>query len=123
MSKLTKRERLAIINIVEAAIIAQGKPSIQPATKFCMYRDPNGNACAIGQLISDDNYDPQIDQVGGLEPALKLTGIPFDFDDQHWFSGLQSTHDSAARLPDEFVAEFQRRIDQFRTYTKTKNVY
>lgn len=41
---------------VVTALMAQGRQSIDVVNGGCMYRDPDGNKCAVGHLITDEVY-------------------------------------------------------------------
>lgn len=91
---MTKQE---IFNKVRDHLLAQGKAAKGPLSQdsgnmTCMYRAPDGSKCAIGCLIPDDKYFPEME--GGpfqqfthiLAPAL---GIQEDDLEMFSKSGLQ----------------------------------
>jgi len=125
---LTLPERLAILDVVEAAIVAQGEPSIDADSLKCLYRytpaEGETRACVIGQLICDNSYGAWIDSEGGLADALDATGLAHVLDDDAyaWFENLQGCHDRAAVDSDQrtryqgaqFVARFQQNLADLR---------
>lgn len=36
----------------------------------CLYRTPDGHACAVGCLISDDDYTPELEGLGTIEDLI-----------------------------------------------------
>ncbi len=92
-----------------AAVIAQGKPAMN-TFETCMYRAPDGTRCALGHLIPDEDYVPDMDHGAILATEiikrLKLPGeLPI------WLQ-LQTAHDQADRT--DFVADFTRRAENLR---------
>jgi len=69
-----------IFDRVACHLMAQGRRSQKSIG--CLYRAPNGDKCAIGCLISDENYSPGLE----LEPldspmvinALMASGVSVD---------------------------------------------
>lgn len=49
-----------IFNRAVGGVVAQGKPSVNNYG-LCHYRTEDGLKCAVGQLIPDDEYDPEFD--------------------------------------------------------------
>lgn len=96
---LTKQE---VFIKVRDHLLAQNARAFKLAgngEEFCMYRTPEGKACAAGCLIKDEFYSPNIEGMGTYdEPvikALKLSGV--NMDDQqtaNLVSSLQAMHDS-----------------------------
>jgi hypothetical protein len=109
-----------IIEFVRARMLEQGSPSVcndEDCNSDCVYRAPGGKMCAIGQLIPDADYAPNMEG----KPAYSLFEvIPWLADedmgtmiyaprDDHrkyrirandipnFLDGLQSCHDAAYR--------------------------
>ena len=64
----------------------------------CMYRGGNGMMCAVGCLITDAGYDPEIESLvmGSLavNNALEKSGINVDDDEEEYLlRDLQRLHD------------------------------
>ena len=55
-------------NHITDHLIKQGKPARSPSTydapALCKYRGPENTSCAVGCLISDDNYTEELEGVG-----------------------------------------------------------
>ena len=51
-----------IVDIVGAHLVKQGVMSVD-ARRNCVYRDAYGNECAIGCLIPDELYDPEMEDI------------------------------------------------------------
>jgi hypothetical protein len=105
-------------------IRAQGGPATNDFGK-CQYRAPNGNKCAVGQLIPDSAYDPKWDTGGGVRlvdladsnsfcQAMRVAaGV--DLDDAKvldMMSALQQAHDDAAFYGggEDFFLGFEPRV-------------
>lgn len=67
----------------------------------CFYRAPDGNKCAIGQLISDEKYDPKLEGKSAYNATVFSALYPeADFEEpaverhRHFLSELQrNLHD------------------------------
>lgn len=70
---------------------AQGRPSVGPAGG-CLYRGPNGDVCAGGAVISDDEYRPDLE--GSSIGTLCAQGL-ITLANQRLVSELQMAHDEA----------------------------
>ncbi|WP_454287229.1 hypothetical protein [Rhizobium arsenicireducens] len=58
-----------VFDTVTRHLLAQNAISHDPDQDLCMYRGPNGLKCAVGILISDKDYHPEmegksVDQIG-----------------------------------------------------------
>ena len=77
--------REEVFDKVAIHLLKQGKKSMSPIGGGCVYRGPNGLACAIGCLIPDDKYIPDIESfnVDGLmsnyPEVVKGTAITDEF--------------------------------------------
>lgn len=95
-------------------VVKKNGPSVD-GSGTCKYRGRNGTKCAIGVLIPDEAYEPQMDY-GGLKleriismyPKFReaLKGVGRDF-----LCDLQATHDMFTR---------GRRILQFHTLIRAE---
>lgn len=70
-----RQQCIDIINLVETKLLEQGAKSVQDGTEnfyigACALRGANGMKCAIGWLIPDDVYTPDLDTVE--DPVLEL---------------------------------------------------
>jgi hypothetical protein len=69
--------RQDIFNTVATALIAQGEPAKEPLGGACRYRlEEYGRMlkCAVGHLISDEAYDPEMDQTGRASTVISEFG-------------------------------------------------
>lgn len=95
---MTKEERQMVFDTVVEALLKQGKPSSNEDE--CLYRGPRGLKCAIGHLIPDESYNPNIESssVSGLIPfrAVCTTGVvEVTSDDSHFICDIQNKlHDN-----------------------------
>ena len=61
-------------------LLSQGKRSYgnipdeadHPGTEGCLYRGPDGLMCAVGCLISDEDYDPRMENSTPLMPSMEM---------------------------------------------------
>lgn len=100
MEQLTQQD---IFNTVYVHLLIQNKASAEdPATVAgvgsCLYRGPNGLKCAVGAVITDEEYTPKMEGTcegggnvksihdAGLLPARLVPHIQF-------LTSLQSVHD------------------------------
>jgi len=91
-----------LFNRAYLAIIKQGRPA-RTESRMCFYRHRDGTKCAIGHLITDEEYLPEMEGYGvqklydrGLRPHLDL------------LHDLQQAHDQSS--PDNFIPEFKQRM-------------
>lgn len=83
---------------------AQGEKSLMPGCSVaCAYRGENGRKCAVGCLIADEHYAPDLEWqntlTGRVKNALKASGVEMDSYD---LLTLQEIHDH--RPVDEWEA-------------------
>jgi hypothetical protein len=93
-------------------IILQGGPSREDGSACCLYRGPDGRRCAIGHLIPDELYDPDMEGRGITTPVVIspirnfLTSQGWDSEEDVYFlMGLQEIHDNASMSRD-FINDF-----------------
>lgn len=63
---------------------------------LCKYRGPDGMRCAIGYLIPDDKYVPDMEFSSIARNNLVIHAIGVDLSDDSmlpWLTGLQRCHD------------------------------
>lgn len=84
--------RQETFDIVVAALIQQGRPSV--SSEGCMYRGDGDLKCAVGHLIPDDKYTPYFEGLSCLSENLRIilhdAGHDLDI-----VSDLQYAHDVA----------------------------
>lgn len=103
---MLKIQRRDVFNTIQAHLLKQNARSMgeYDSAEFtgednpCMYRNEDGLSCAVGCLITDDNYDKTIEGMG-MTPSV-LTAIESSLDievDQPlrtMLTELQHLHDS-----------------------------
>lgn len=94
-----KMSNQEIFDRVATHLFTQGMQSIE--TRGCLYRGPNGTKCAVGCLIADEDYDPEMDSPhrethvmalktsGFLPPYLQSANLTL-------LRELQDSHDGSA---------------------------
>jgi hypothetical protein len=91
-----------IFDKVVRGILSQGGPSASACDEFtkirCKYRSTNGRKCAAGHLISDEDYDPEMEDLGSIRNNHYVKNYLFN---QHIDCGfaaiLQTIHDETFR--------------------------
>jgi hypothetical protein len=56
-------------------LIAQGGPSKAKDSPRCLYRGPGGRKCAVGILITDEEYKPEMDGDASSVQCLVDNGL------------------------------------------------
>ena len=89
-------DKQEIFNYVIPALIAQGGQSVD-GTGACAYRGASGRKCAIGMLIKDEFYEPELEGTSvahyGVILALRRSSVNI-FDNEEFLHNLQRIHDS-----------------------------
>lgn len=89
-------------------------PSNQNGSTFCMYRNPEGRACAAGVLIPDDKYDSDMEAKTACKLARDEPELFPDWAEPNNLAQVQRVHDNQVcggrRLWDhsKFVADLLR---------------
>ena len=87
-----------IFDKVATHLIAQGKQSLMISNdEACAYRGTNGNMCAAGCLIPDDEYSPEFEGMPWdciAQEVPSFANAPFEV--HHLISSLQTVHDCEA---------------------------
>ena len=94
--------RQETFDTVTAALIKQGEPSIglNAAGKYtCLYRGPHGRRCAVGHLLDDSIYQPNLEGCG-VEGRVGALLRERGHDDE-LLARMQEDHDTAAEHDDE----------------------
>lgn len=95
-----KQERLQyIFDTAVNGVLTQGVKSVDPVfSEECAYRTPDGKKCAVGFLIDDEHYDPDI-ELNGVKDDIVLDSVEaslgYDLDGQaiSMLGDLQNAHD------------------------------
>lgn len=87
------------------ALLKQGKKSVDH-NDMCKYRGPDGLKCAVGHILSDEEYSPEMENLG-VQLLAKVYEIDFGCD-LTLLSALQSAHDCTQ--DDTFVEDFKANL-------------
>lgn len=72
----------------------------------CLYRGPNGTACAIGALIRDDEYTPEIEKKNVYTLLKGVDRMTVSEGRRSLLSDLQSVHDNLSEIDSENFLSF-----------------
>jgi hypothetical protein len=83
-------------------LLTQGMKSTDSITGYCQYRGDSGRSCAVGCLIDDLDYSPNLEgntvmTLGEHYPAAKIMGVTvqdISVDDLNILGELQAIHDT-----------------------------
>lgn len=89
------------------ALLKQGKKSVD-RNGMCKYRGPDGLKCAVGHMLSDEEYKPEMENVG-VKSLVTLYKLDFSYDIT-LLRALQSAHDCTQdeTFVDDFKANLRR---------------
>lgn len=105
-----------MIDKVDAAMRAQGRPALSRLLGACSYRAENGDKCAVGHLIPDELYKPEMEGRGAADlitiyPELKKHIVAEDVHSPAEFlTHLQRCHDGAG--VENFRQQWALNVDQ-----------
>lgn len=114
----------AIFNFVKTRLLQQGRKSLTKIGAFpgtsCAYRGKDGTRCAVGWLITNDNYKSEFEGAGVYDviAALQASGVQVIVDSTTYqlLRNLQDVHDS--QKPSRWPGAFRRfRFDAHGNYT------
>ena len=99
MTNKNTQQLQEIFDRVAIHLLVQNQQSINTTTDNCMYRDHDGNACAVGCLIKDSVYYEDIEHNGVThERVVKAVNQSLGFNLTHrqleLLGRLQYMHDS-----------------------------
>lgn len=81
-----------IFDTVVKHLFAQGKQALDHDGD-CVYRSPTGLKCAVGCLIPDDKYDPELES-RTIRTLLNRGVLPLEYSPHRMLLGaLQGVHD------------------------------
>jgi hypothetical protein len=99
------------IDIAVPALLKQGARSMDyTVIGLCAYRGFDGKKCAVGWLMTDENYDPAFDGCDGRgwNDVLETIGVPIEHQlDNGFYNKFQKCHDKARG---GFIPEFTARV-------------
>lgn len=97
-------------------IVKQGFPA--GANGDCWLRS-GGNKCAIGHLILDEEYDPNMDNsVRIASLPIELTDIDTPLTKGQFLIDIQRAHDNASYSGTEFLSQFKNGMRRLATRWK-----
>src|ERR1700739_42157 len=77
-----------VFDKVAVHLLTQNEQSMNPSGAFCKYRGANGLSCAVGCLVDDKHYDPQMeDKSPDCIEVMKVLRHTVDIDN-HGISSL-----------------------------------
>lgn len=105
---LTRQEAF---NTALAGLRQQGRPS--GGSGGCFYRSPDGCKCAIGWLIPDDKYSPDLEGCSA-ESADVIAAMGGDSQESHFYYDMQgSIHDHLTVKDGNFRDNLELRAKDF----------
>lgn len=97
---MNKERKQTLFTKVAMHLLRQGQRSVMQEDG-CAYRGPKGLKCAIGCLIPDEVYSPDIEGTGinsassALMRVLEAAGLIIsDPEERNFLAALQSVHDA-----------------------------
>lgn len=111
------RTRQEIFDIAYRGLASQGFEQSSSSDGKCFYRGPNGRKCAIGWLISEEDYSPEFEATGVGHETDVVTAAPLMAaariaqEDAEFVYDLQRCHDHKYS-PDEM----ERGLRTFASY-------
>lgn len=99
-----------IFDTVARFLIKQGKQSMSTMSGRCFYRSPDGLKCAVGCLLSDEDYTPTMENrtVSQLIDGFKLP--KFFHENVKLLGRLQTDHDSHGEHIKDFVPYIKNKM-------------
>ena len=80
------------------------------AFSMCAYRGANGRMCAVGCLIDDAHYSPQLEQRGATDPRVVAAVRGSGWNARgSMLIGLQDAHDGMRSTPAKNKSFFERK--------------
>lgn len=111
-----------LYDFVVERITEQGRPSVDCLARACVYRGANGAKCAVGHIIADEHYSPDLEGTAflrgdGYRPLLRAVTQSLGFEElpqEHvrLLRAMQVAHDTAADDEEDIAA--QRFVNRFR---------
>ena len=100
LPEITPEQTIEVANKMIQNVLKQGFKCVDEGG-FCVYRDDNGNSCAIGSLIKGEYYTADIEatnlneSTGAREPFELSIGASLNNCAVDLFHNIQSAHDEA----------------------------
>lgn len=127
MTKLSKADPKAYALLLKAvlAVLKQARSSLAP-NGACVYRAEDGAKCAVGHLIPDSKYDPDMDSKYGVNvhtlfarfpkalpvPLRTATNVDYLRVLQSWHDGMRRVEKKAPQWRKLAIMELPRFIDE-----------
>ena len=109
-----------VFDYVRERLLEQGKASvvrtIMNGSSGCAYRSPDGSKCAVGWLIPDRSYDPNME--GSVDELFTYYHMPIHeagvavVDKYEFLTSLQDAHDNLEKTSTkkEFRSELKKNL-------------
>jgi len=81
-----------IFDTVATHLFTQGHPAKNP-DGFCVYRAYSGDKCAVGCLIPDSEYEPQMESQSVKELVIRFKTPLYFAENLEFLTELQKVHD------------------------------
>ena len=100
LPEITPEQTIDIANKMIQHVLKQGVKCVDE-DGACVYRDSGGSSCAIGSLIKDEHYTPDIEattlyESAGVRRPFELSiGVSLSYHATGLFSKIQGAHDDA----------------------------
>lgn len=102
LSIINQFTKLEIVRFVKEKLLAQNVRSVSDDDDTCMYRGPKGRKCAVGHLISDDEYDEEMES--SLIGSHRFGKFKISPDRRALLAQLQDIHDTHS--PENWAEDF-----------------
>ncbi len=97
-------------------LLRQGQRSVATGTSVCQYRNPIGLKCAVGHMIPDDQYNPELEG-RTTSSEMVMDAIDHQFVDVNkWLlHDMQRAHDDTAygHFKSDFIYNMKRTATNF----------
>lgn len=99
---MKKEERQQMFDTIIEKMVEQRVPSVNK-DGYCVYRGPNGTKCAVGHLITDDEYSEEMESAKASDVAKHIERF---YDHRFFLQELQHCHDKAVDDANDLDVEF-----------------
>lgn len=94
--------RQEIFNTIADHLLTQLRPAMRIGTKMCAYRSADGATCAVGCVIPDAYYAPEMEGTDFLGLLSRYNDLPdYFYNNTRLFVDLQIIHDGGVGREDE----------------------
>jgi len=100
--KELRKDFIDVLKEMITGLVKQGKPAMLPDGS-CVYRTECGNKCAIGQIITDEEYSKELENQVITDSKVKIAvqrsiGFDLDCEEIEILSRIQKAHDNLKNL-------------------------